>query len=101
MTVSWTESALDDLRAVEAYISRRSPGYARGMVARLFSRADGLASQPQIGPSLLGYEGQGLREVYESPYRLVYRVAADRVEIIAIVHASRRLPRTLGGEASP
>ena len=99
MTVSWTESALDDLRAVEAYLSRHSPGYARSMIERLFGRGDGLASHPQIGPSLRDYEAQGLREVYEDPYRLIYRVVVDRVEIIAVVHASRRLPPTLGGGA--
>ena len=99
MTVHWTESALDDLRAVEAYIARRSPFYARGMVERLFGRGDGLASQPQIGPVMHSYEAQGLRKVFESPYRLIYRVVAARVEIIAVVHASRRLPRPLDGEA--
>ena len=39
MNVHWTESALADLQAVEAYISRHSPQYALGMIERIFGAA--------------------------------------------------------------
>ncbi|HTU21790.1 MAG TPA: hypothetical protein VMG10_27375 [Gemmataceae bacterium] len=28
------------------------------------------------------------------PYRILYRVSAEQVQIVAVVHAARRLPRT-------
>ena len=100
MTIHWTEAALEDLRGVEAFIARRSPRYARGVVERLFDRADLLSSQPLLGPSVPGYEASRLRELFESPYRLIYRVTGERIEIIAVVHGARRLPRGLG-DVSP
>lgn len=99
MTVHWTESSLDDIRALETYIARRSPQYAQSMVQRIFDRGDGLSSQPRLGPAIASYEAQGLREVFENPYRIIYRIHRERVEIIAVVHGSRQLPRTLSGEA--
>jgi plasmid stabilization system protein ParE len=44
MTVNWTESALADLRAIEAYIPRHSARYGRGMVERIFARTEQLAA---------------------------------------------------------
>jgi plasmid stabilization system protein ParE len=46
MNVNWTEAALGDLAAAEAYVARHSPQYARSLVERLFARTEGLADQP-------------------------------------------------------
>ncbi len=44
------------------------------------------------------YAGLGIRELYEPPYRILYRVdAAVGVLVIAVRHAARRLPRTPPG----
>ena len=43
------------------------------------------------------YPGSGLREVYEHPYRIVYRVEDDDVEVAAVYHSARRLPRSPPG----
>ena len=96
MTVHWTETALGDLLAIQAYFARRSPQCARGLLERLFYRGESLARCPALGPAMAGYQIQGLREVFESPYRLIYRVVGERVEILTIVHAARRLPKRLG-----
>jgi plasmid stabilization system protein ParE len=32
-----------------------------------------------------------LREVFEHPYRIIYRIRPDRIDIIAVVHMSRHL----------
>ncbi len=73
--------------------------YALAVIGRIFDRGDQLSSQPYIGPTLLGYEGDGLRELFESPYRTIYRVLDAEIQIITVVHAARRLPKALGGNA--
>lgn len=93
--VNWTEAALADARAAEEFVGRRSAGYGRGLVARLFDRADTLADHPLIGAPVPEYADDTVREVFEHPYRLVYRVYPDRVDVVAVVHASRRMPRGL------
>ncbi len=95
MNVHWTEAALSDLRAVEAYIARHSPQYAQSLIERIFARSAELANFPQLGPMVPEYDEVTLRELFEDPYRIVYRVLETQVDIVAIVHASRRLPRGL------
>jgi plasmid stabilization system protein ParE len=92
MNVYWSESALADIQAIEATIARHSQRYARAMVARIHQRGDQLSRFPRLGPVVPEYQNESLREVFESPYRIVYRVLDDRVEVIAVVHAARRLP---------
>jgi plasmid stabilization system protein ParE len=49
VTVHWTEAALADLAAVEAYIARRSGQYARAVVDRIFAKSGLLADHPLWG----------------------------------------------------
>ena len=93
MNVYWTESALVAPASIEEYIARHSAQYARALVARIFARSDQLASRPLLGPIVHEYEDESIREVFENPYRIIYRVDADRVDIVAVVHAARMPPR--------
>ncbi len=93
MLVNWTEAALADLQAIEAYIARRSPQYGRSLVERLFASTGRLADFPQLGAEVPEYEDESLRELLESPYRVVYRVYVDRVDVVAVVHGARRMPQ--------
>lgn len=95
MNVRWTESALADLQAVETHIGRHSQQYARSMVERVFARAGHLEAQPRLGPVVPEYEDETLRELFEDPYRIVYRIVEQQIDIVAVVHAARRLPRGL------
>ncbi len=95
MTVNWTEAALADLAAVEAYIARHSPQYGRAMVERIFGHTERLADFPQSGAVVPEYDDESLRELVENPYRIVYRVYPDRVDVVAVVHGARRMPRGL------
>ena len=95
MNVHWTESALADLQAVRAYLARHSPQYADGMVERIFARSEELEAHPRPGPVVPQYDDEALRELFEDPYRIVYRIGEGQVDIVAVVHAARRLPRGL------
>ena len=95
MNVHWTDAALTDLRAIEAYIARHSPQYARGMVERIFARSSQLENHPHIGQEVPEYGDEELRELLEDPYRIIHRVLEDQIDIVAVVHAARKLPRGL------
>jgi toxin ParE1/3/4 len=95
MIVNWTVAALADLRAIEAYIARHSRQYGRGMVERIFARTGQLIDFPRLGALVPEYEDESLRELIESPYGIVYRVHDDRVDVVAVVHGARRMPRGL------
>jgi toxin ParE1/3/4 len=95
MNVNWTEAALSDLGAIEAYIARHSSRYAAGLIDRIFIHTRMLADHPFLGPVVPEYEDETLRELFEDPYRIVYRVFDERVDVVAVVHAARRMPRSL------
>ena len=97
MKVHWTDNALSDLKGIQAYIALRSPQYARSMVERIFDRTESLADLPFLGAVFPEYEEEddSFREVFEHPYRIVYRVLTERVDIVAVVHGARRMPADL------
>ncbi|MDB5352650.1 MAG: plasmid stabilization system [Planctomycetota bacterium] len=95
MTVSWTESALADLQVIDAYIARNSPRYARSMIERIVARVEWEATYPGLGPVVREYSDETLREVFEAPYRIIYRIQEDSIGIVAVIHGARRLPSGL------
>lgn len=92
MNIRWTHNALSDIEAIEAYISRHSARYARGMIERIFERAKQLESHPLLGAVVPEYGDESIREVLERPYRIIYRVLHDRVDILAVIHSARTMP---------
>lgn len=95
-TANWAENALADLRRIEAYLSRNAAQYAQGVIDRIFACAEQLAAHPRLGAEVPEYGDESIRELFEHPHRIVYRVVADdRVDVVAVVHASRRMPRRL------
>jgi toxin ParE1/3/4 len=95
MNVHWTEAALADLRAAETHVARHSAQYAASLVERIFARTGQLAGYPRLGWMVPEHEDESLREVFEHPYRIIYRVLERQIDIVAVVHSSRRLPRGL------
>jgi toxin ParE1/3/4 len=60
MRVNWTELALEDLEAIQAYIAKDSSFYARQFIECIFDAATKLEAFPEIGrrvPWQLGFSG--------------------------------------------
>ncbi len=95
MTVHWTESALADLVAIEQYTMRHSPKYARSLVEGFFARTEQLAEFPKLGRVVPEFANESLRELIASPYRIIYRVHENELDVLAVVHSARRMPSDL------
>lgn len=95
MKVRWTDNARAQLRAIYDYISRDSRVYARGMVDRLTARSKKIGLAPLMGAVVAEYEMPDIREVLEPPYRIIYRLASQHVEVLAVVHGAQLLPPKL------
>ena len=92
MKVHWTETSIQHLIAVYDQISQDSPFYATKMVDRLTRRSRQIGDFPMSGRVVPEYGAQDLREVIEGPYRLIYRVKRDQVDVVAVIHGARLLP---------
>jgi len=54
-----------------------------------------LARFPRLGPVVPEYNDDTLRELLEQPYRIIYRLLDKQVDVIAVIHAARRPPRSM------
>lgn len=88
----WTNTAIAHLLAIYEYIARDSPGYARRTVDRITRRSEQIAAFPLSGPMVSEYGFSDIRELLEKPYRIIYRVKTDQVDVLAVVHGAQMLP---------
>lgn len=89
--LSWTESALQDLQGIVAYIAKDSPHYAALTAERILAAAARVSEFPESGRVVPEFGTPELREVFWHGYRIVYRVAAQTTAILAVAHGARRL----------
>jgi toxin ParE1/3/4 len=90
LPIRWRASAVDDLEEIVAYISARNPVAARGLRDRIETCVLPLSSHPYLFRS---GRVPGTREIVAHPnYIVVYRVLADAVEIVSVVHTARNYP---------
>ena len=94
MIVSWTHRAVAHLRSLEEYVSQDSPAAATQIADRLISLADRLGRFPEMGRR---GRVRGTREmpVPGTPFILAYRVRAQSLVILAVLHAARQWPDQL------
>jgi len=91
VSVVWSRRASDDLFAIHTYISASSRATADRLVDQLTRRVEQLATFPNSGSIVPEFDVPVLRELKMHPYRVLYEVFPDRVEILAVVHSARRL----------
>jgi toxin ParE1/3/4 len=94
LRVKWTEPAFADLIEAQTFIAQENPNAAQQIGERVWNAGKQLRDNPYIGrPG----EKPNTREwvIGRTPYRLVYRVKEDVIEILRVWHNSRNsLPDT-------
>lgn len=95
MKVHWTNYALEHLLGIYEYIAKDSEHYALRMVDRLTKRSTQIADFPRSGRKVPEYDDELIREVFEDPYRLIYRILPQQIDVLAVIHASRLLPKDI------
>ena len=84
----WTDTAEGHLDAIYAYIAQDSPEYARRMVDRLTRRSQQIAEFPFSGRRVPEYDVDPIREVIEGPFRIVYHIKSDQIDVLAVIHGA-------------
>ncbi len=92
MKVAWTEEAQSHLDAIYRYIAADAPLYAQRVVDKITRHSEQLGAHPHSGRVVPEYHDATLRELIVFPYRLIYRLRADRLDVIAVFHGARLLP---------
>lgn len=93
MKVRWTRAARDDLIQIQDYIAQDNPYAALRVVDTIRERTGKLAEHPRSGR--LG-RVDGTRElvISDTPYLVAYRIQGEWVDLLAVLHGSRRWPES-------
>lgn len=91
MSVHWTNTAVEHLIAIYEYIAHDSSKYALRTVDRITQRSEQIGIHPNSGRVVPEYEDDAVREVIESPYRIIYRIRDHRIDVLAVLHGARSL----------
>jgi len=60
------------------------------MVTRIVERVERAAQSPTQGHPVHEYPEASLREVHESPYRIIYAFTEHELRVVTIVHFKQR-----------
>jgi len=88
----WSPRAITDLEAIREHIAYDSEVYASLMVSRLVAAPNRLIEFPEMGRVVPEFGQPDMRELVIRPYRLVYRLRGEFVEVATVFHAARMFP---------
>ena len=91
MKVVWTEPACNQLKSIHQYISLTSIEYADRMIDRITRRSEQIAEYPLSGRIVPEYGHKMVREIIERPYRIIYHILPNQVEVLAVIHGAQDL----------
>lgn len=96
--VQWSETAVRDLEELVSYVAADSAATAERILKKLESRAQSLKSSPARGrvvPELVHFGIRSWRELIVRPYRIIYRIDAGTVHVLAVLDGRRDLEELL------
>jgi toxin ParE1/3/4 len=91
MKVHWTNTAEGHLDAIFNYIAQNSPEYAKRIVDRITRRSQQIAEYPLSGRRVSEYDFNQIREMIEGPYRIIYHIKSDQVDVLAVIHGAMNI----------
>jgi toxin ParE1/3/4 len=89
--ITWSKPALNDLEDIYRFIARDSRSHAEEFVSRLIETAEGVAIFPDAGRAVAEFGGRRIRQALCGPYRILYAIGLDELEIVGVVHGARDL----------
>jgi toxin ParE1/3/4 len=87
--VTITAEAEADLEQIATYVAEQSPSSALKLIRELRGRCQSLLDAPRAYPLVPRYERFGIRRRPFGRYLIFYRVSADTIEIVHILHGAR------------
>jgi len=91
LKVYWTDTSKSHLKGIKDFISLNSPTYAKRMIDRLTQRSRQIGEFPFSGRVVPEYKVNQIREVIEGPFRIIYHIKPDQIEILAVVHGAQNI----------
>jgi toxin ParE1/3/4 len=91
MQIRWLRKALRSLEQAHDFLAQENPEAAIQLVLKIRVATEKLASFPTMGRHGR-IEGTKELVIFGSPYLVIYRVKGQRIEILRVLHGSRKYP---------
>ena len=89
--VRWSPRAVSHFEEICNYIAIDSEHYARLFAKKINLIVKTIPQFPNAGRIVPEYKDENLREKIYQNYRIVYRIRAEIIEIVAICHGAKPL----------
>ncbi len=92
MKISLTDSAIKDLRELQAYYEEQLvPQVGTTFVTEILDRIETLTDNPDIGRIVPEFDAENIRELIHKPFRVVYLRESSSIFIIRVWRTERNL----------
>lgn len=95
MRVRWTERATARLRRLSEHVAERNPSAVEPTVRRILLASQRLETLPRLGRAVPEFQHPELREILERPYRIIYLLGPEGIDVITVMHYRELLPDDL------
>ena len=90
--ISFAASAVADLEAIRAwYAGQQAPEVGERLLREIIAHVEQLAAFPESGRMVPEFGLVQLREIIHPPFRIVYRLAEDRIRVVRVWRSERLL----------
>ncbi|MCG2841239.1 type II toxin-antitoxin system RelE/ParE family toxin [Sandaracinobacter sp. RS1-74] len=89
MIVHLSAEAEGDIEAIGDFIARDNPARAITFIQELRAKCLGLADLPRGYPLVQRYEDKGVRRCGHGNYLIFYRIEAERVVVLHVLHGAQ------------
>lgn len=83
---------MNHLLAIHEFAALHSRVYADRLVDRLTRRSEQIGLFPKSGRMVPEYKREDIREVIDRPYRIIYWLKEEQVDVVAVIHSAQQLP---------
>ena len=91
-TVNLSKSAKEDLREIVKFIEKNNTMNSLDVLERIENRINSLKNFPERGgyvPELLKHKIKDYRQLIESPWKIIYKIDGNIVNVLIIIDSRR------------
>lgn len=92
MKIFWSPLAVERLENIFEFISKDNSSAANKLIERIFKKVETISKFPDRGRKVPEANREEIREIFESEYRIIYRVEPKRIFVLSIRNFKQLLP---------
>lgn len=94
MKIIWSPLSFERLENIYEFISDKDNVAAKKFINRIFERVESLSKYPERGRKVPEINRNEIREIFESEYRIIYKIELKKIIILTIRNFKQLLPKT-------